>query len=246
MDSASYLPLSLVSSLRRDLDVTANNIANADTVGFKRERVAFESYLHNDADGEQVNFVVDGGSYLDPSQGRLTATGNPLDLALEGGGWFSYETADGTRAYGRDGRLALNGEGDLVTLDGAKLLDIGGAPINLPPDVAQAASIARDGTIAGPNGAVLGRVGVFRIDDLQAYERMGGGLFRPPATGAAAPEADADTAVIQGALEGSNVEAITEVTRLIEIQRAYDRAQTISKSADDLRRDALSRLSRPA
>ncbi|MCE0503892.1 MULTISPECIES: flagellar basal-body rod protein FlgF [unclassified Roseivivax] len=247
MDSASYIPISLVSALQRDLDVTANNIANADTVGFKRERVAFESYLHEDTgDMEDVHFVVDGGSYLDNSQGRLQATGNPLDIALEGEGWFAFETREGGVAYGRDGRLTLDNQGTLVTIDGAQILDVGGAAINLAPEAVAGLQIAEDGTMSGPDGAALGQIGVFRIDDLQAYERAGSGLFRAPPGGGVAPELDDSSVLIQGAVEGSNVQAITEITRLMEIQKAYERAQTVSQSADDLRQDALSRLSRPA
>ncbi|QFT47395.1 Flagellar basal-body rod protein FlgF [Roseivivax sp. THAF40] len=247
MDSASHISLSTVSALRRDLDVTANNIANADTVGFKRERVAFESYVNEGASGgEDVHLVVDGGSYVDETQGRLQATGNPLDVALQGSGWLSFDTVDGERAFGRDGRLSLDAEGMLINSEGAQVLDIGGGAINVPPEFANSLSIAKDGTVTSPTGAVIARIGVFQLDDLQSYERIGAGLFRAPGDGAAAAIADPNTSIIQGALEGSNVQAITEVTRLMEIQKAYDRAQRISQNVDDLRRDALNRLSRKA
>ncbi|MHA6327043.1 flagellar hook basal-body protein [Roseivivax sp. CAU 1753] len=247
MDSAAYISLSRVSSLRRDLDVTANNIANADTVGFKRERVAFESYVHKgQGAGEDVHLVVDGGSYVDETQGRMLATGNPLDFALQGQGWFSFETADGQRAFGRDGRLTLDAESMLVNSEGAQIHDIGGAAITIPPELAQSLAVATDGTITTPDGAVVARLGVFQLDDLQSFERIGAGLFRPPAEVVADPRSDPNTDIIQGALEGSNVQAITEVTRLMEIQKSYDRAQNISQGVDDLRRDMLSRLSRPA
>ena len=248
MDSVAYLPISLASALRRDLDVTANNIANADTAGFRRERVAFESYLQQaqglaaDAD---VAFVVDGGSFLDEAQGALMQTGNPLDVALQGRGWFGYEMPDGTRAYGRDGRLTLDPQGNLVTQSGAQILDAGGAPLAVAPGDVNAISIARDGTLTGPDGAVVGQVGMFEVPDIQAYERRGAGMFVAADPAAAAPVAPAeDTAMVQGAIEGSNVQPVVEMTRLMDIQRSYERAMKLVSTEDDLRRDALSRLGR--
>ncbi len=248
MDSVAYLPISLASALRRDLDVTANNIANADTAGFKRERVAFDSYLHAEGGGAGepgVNFVLDAGSYVDPAQGALQHTGNPLDLAIEGSGWFAYESPEGGRVYGRDGQLSLDGQGNIVTLTGAKLLDAGGAPIALQPGDVNAVNIARDGTLTGPDGAVVGQVGVFEIPDLQAYERQGAGMFAAPAGAAVAPVLPAtDTSLVQGAIEGSNVQPVVEMTRLMDIQRSYERAMKLTSNQDDLRKDALSRLGR--
>ncbi|MFD1342038.1 flagellar basal-body rod protein FlgF [Litorisediminicola beolgyonensis] len=246
MDSASYIPISLASALQRDLDVTANNIANANTTGFKRERVAFETYMHQEnATGEEVSFVVDGGSYLDASAGALEHTGNPLDLAIEGEGWFAYETEDGTRAYGRDGRLVLDGQGNLVTLNGSRILDSGGGAIALDPALATSVAIAEDGTMTGPDGAPIARVGLFEIADLQSYERRGGGMFVAPEIGAAPPVPSPTTRVVQGAVEGSNVQPVTEMTRMIEIQRAYERAMKLMSTADDLRKDAMRRLASP-
>ncbi|ETX16317.1 flagellar basal-body rod protein FlgF [Roseivivax halodurans JCM 10272] len=248
MDSVAYLPLSLAGALRRDLDVTANNIANADTAGFKRERVSFETYVQQSASvdrDEDVNFVVDRGSFLDTAQGALQHTGAPLDLALEGSGWFAYEGADGARSYGRDGRLSLDGQGNLVTLTGARVLDAGGAPIGLPPGDLGAVSVARDGTITGPDGAVVGQVGVFEIPDLQAYERQGAGMFAAPADRDTAPVLPAaDTFIVQGAIEGSNVQPVIEMTRLMDIQRSFERAMKLTTTHDDLRRDSISRLGR--
>ncbi|ETX28889.1 flagellar basal-body rod protein FlgF [Roseivivax isoporae] len=247
MESSAYIPISLAAALRRDLDVTANNIANADTAGFKRERVAFESYVHNAAAGPEgdMSYVVDGGSYVDPAQGALKHSGNPLDLAIEGAGWFGYETEDGQRAYGRDGRLTVDAQGNLVTLAGARILDAGGAPVALARELATTVSIAEDGTMTGADGAMLGRIGLFDIPDLQSFERLGNGLFVAP-DGAAAAVPAAATRMIQGAVEGSNVQPVVEMTRMIEIQRAYERATKLTQTASDLQRDTIQRLGRPA
>jgi len=245
MDNSNYVALSLAQAMRRDMDVTANNIANATTAGFKGEHIVFESYMH-EASGtdtnSEINFVMDAGSFLDDSQGPLTQTGNPLDLAILGKGWFSYQTPDGRTAYGRDGRFVLDQQGNLMTLTGALVLDEGGNPIAIPED-AGAIEIARDGTMSSETNGVIGKVGVFELPDLQALERIGNGLFvRAPGS----PEAqDIDaihTEVVQGSIERSNIEPVTEMTRMMQIQRAYERAINLMSGEDDLRRDTLRRL----
>ena len=127
MDNGTYVSLSLATAMRNALDVTANNIANANTAGFKGERVEFDSYMLRETgteDGRETDFLIDQGSFMDPAQGAMSRTGNPLDLALQGDGWFAYET-DGGTAYGRDGRFALSPDGNLVTLNGALRSDAG-------------------------------------------------------------------------------------------------------------------------
>ncbi len=151
MDNSTYVALSQMTALERQLDVTANNLANANSNGFKSERVLFESYLHqNERDdlGEGTNFVLDSGSYVDARQGALTRTDNPLDVAISGKGWFAYQSDTGQTAYGRDGNFVLDDQGRMMTLSGAQVLDAGGAPITLPPDVAGSLSIASDGTMS--------------------------------------------------------------------------------------------------
>ncbi|WP_375689963.1 flagellar basal-body rod protein FlgF [Pseudooceanicola sp. LIPI14-2-Ac024] len=248
MDNTVYVALSQLTALERQLDVTANNLANANSNGFKAERVLFESYLYADGGaevGDGTNFVLDRGSYVDETQGALAHTGNPLDLALTGNGWFSYETEDGRRAFGRDGRFVLNDQGDLVTLSGAHVLDAGGAPINLPPDVASAMTITQEGFISGQDGGQLAQIGVFELRDLQRYERIGNGLLAPPPGEQADAIPDDQTNILQGSVEMSNVNAVAEVTRLMQIQQAYQRAVNMMNTEDDLKKDLLSRVGKP-
>ena len=243
MTETSYLGMSLASSLQRQLDVTSNNIANANTAGYKGEHVVFETFVQQNAGADQdpANFVRDRGSYVDMRPGALVQTGNPLDLALNGEGWFSYLTETGQRAFGRDGGFALDTEGNLRTLSGAQVLDEGGGPIVLPTQGLGELTIAEDGTISGSETGPLGKVGIFDIPGIQSYSRIGAGMFVAPA-GAAAPEASTTTQVMQGALEGSNVNPIREMTRLIDVQRAYERTNTMMGNADGLQRDALKRI----
>ena len=243
MTETSYLGMSLATSLQRQLDITSNNIANANTAGYKGEHVVFESYMQKNAGADQdpSQFVRDSGSYIDTRPGAVIQTGNPLDLALTGEGWFSYQTETGQRAFGRDGSFTLDTEGGLRTLAGAQVLDAGGGPIVLPTQGLGQLSIAEDGTISGTETGALARVGVFDIPGIQGYSRIGAGMFVAPPE-AAAPQPSTTTQVMQGALEGSNINPIREMTRLIDVQRAYERTNTMMGNADNLRRDSLKRI----
>ena len=243
MDSSGYVTLSKLSALERQLEVTANNLANANSHGFKATNVLFQSYLHaggSDESTTEMSYVLDRGSYLDTAQGTLSDTGNPLDIALNGDGWLGYETAEGQQAYGRDGRLALDAQGNLVTLNGARVLDQGGAPIVLPLQAGSNVTIAEDGTISNPDLGVLGRIGVFAVEGIDNFDRIGGGLAL---AGDGAQIAPAEgVSLRQGVIEGSNVNPVLEVTRLVSIQQAYEQAVNLMNSEDDLTKKMLSRI----
>lgn len=246
MDNTTYVALSRATALRRSLDITANNIANAGSTGFKTERPIFEAYVERQprADvADSVSFVVDGGSFVDLSQGALERTGGPLDLALEGPGWFGYETPDGRIALGRNGQFTLNADGALVTHSGARVLDAGGGTIAIPAQSA-AIEVARDGTISTADGTVLGTIGVFAGRDIQTYDRLGGGLFAAP--GGLPPDLEPVLAphVLQGMLERSNVQPVVEITRLIEAHRAFERSVQVMKSENDRLGQTLQRIGR--
>ena len=248
MDNSTYISLSLATALRRQLDVTANNMANTSTAGFKGERVVFSSFLHRDesaATGD-TSFLIDRGSYVDQQQGAITVTGNTLDVALKGEGWFGYETPQGQRAYGRDGHFAVDAQGALMTMSGARVLDIGGNPINLPPDALNDLSISRNGTISSLANGVISQIGVFTLPDVQSYERIGNGMFiQPDLDGIRPAIPDGTTEVVQGAIEGSNIQPVVEMTRMMSIQKAYERAVQLMNGEDELRRDMLRRIGRP-
>jgi flagellar basal-body rod protein FlgF len=244
MDTISHVALSLAAAMQREMNVTANNIANANTTGFRGERVVFEAFIDRGAaQGDDSDFVLDTGSYVDLRPGALTMTGNPLDVALNGPGWFAYRTEEGQTAYGRDGRFMVNVDGNLVTVSGARVLDEGGGTIALPPDSGMV-EITPDGLIVTGDGNALARIGLFDLPAIQSFERIGGGLFVPPAgqpDGALPTQA---TQVVQGALEGSNVQPVLEMTRLLDIQKAYERAVQLTRTHDELARDAVRRIGR--
>ncbi|TGD61871.1 flagellar hook-basal body complex protein [Tabrizicola sp. WMC-M-20] len=244
MDNSGYISLSLADTLRRSIDLSANNMANATTSGFKAERAVFESLLIRQGDvfgSDDISFAMDKGSYLDPRQGALEQTGNALDLAISGEGWFAYRTADGQTALGRDGRFVLDAGGALVTVSGAEVLDAGGGAIALPVDAGDI-TIGSDGTISTTAGEAIGVIGVFEAPAIQSYLRLGNGMFAPP-DGTAPPLVPVAAAqVTQGFLEKSNVEPVVEMTRMMDAQRAYEHAVKMIDTTNSLREQTLRRL----
>lgn len=245
MENSGYLALSRAAMMERATDITANNIANANTVGFRATQPLFESLVVDtglEGDLGHMYYAIDGATVSDLTPGALVVTGNPLDLALPGAGWFGYQTAEGQIALGRDGQFALSADGDLVTGTGDRVLDAGGSPINLPA-TAGALTIAKDGTITAADGGVLGQIGVFDEPGIAGWQHLRGSLLvprdgQPALTPALSPD------VQQGVLEQSNVSPVIEMTRLISQQRAYERSMSLATVADELRKETLGRVGR--
>lgn len=227
--------------LQRRMDVAANNLANVATAGFKADAVVFEELdgtrAYAEEDPREIRFVRDIGLTRDMSQGPISITGNPLDVAIEGQGFFMVEGPNGP-LYTRDGAFTLTGEGRLVTTDGRAVLSSGGAPIVFDPQ-GESPAIGRDGAISVA-GVEVGRIGVANFAAPSALSKVGDNLWS--AQGQTPGEFDG--VVVQGALEGSNVRPVAELTRLIEISRAYQSAARLVSSADDLRKSAIERLGR--
>jgi flagellar basal-body rod protein FlgF len=240
MNTAIYVGLSRQATLQRALSVVANNIANADTPGFKLETpmVGEEKATPRGADGP-VSYVLDKGVARDFAQGALSATGSPMDVAIEGDAFFAVETAGGVR-YTRDGRFSLDAQNRLVTQDGDPVLGTGGRPITLNP-TAGPPSIGLDGGIQ--QGAVAaGRIEVVRFADVSALSKQGANLYAAPEGVAATPAPDAR--LHQAMVESSNVKPVIEITNLIEITRAYERVAKMMDQAGDLSNRAIERLGR--
>jgi flagellar basal-body rod protein FlgF len=243
VENAAYVGLSRQMTLRRELDIVANNIANADTTGFKVEQLLLGAEVGERARNAfvrpGVSFVLDNGVGRDYGQGALEQTGRNLDFAIEGEGAF-FKLNDGAgEAYTRDGAFTLDAEGRLTTEGGAAVQGDGG---DIILDRAQGEpAVAADGTIS-QNGNPVGRLSIVRFDVLAALEKGGDGLYRN-ASNAVAIEAN-DARVRQGMLEGSNVNPILEITNLIEIQRAYESVTRMIENTNDLSRRAVERLGR--
>ena len=241
MSNADYVSLSLASALQRSMDMSAHNMANASTAGYKTMQPLFEAVQPEGPEDAATSYVEDRGMYLDTSQGAFVATGNPLDLALSGSGWLSYQTDGGATAYGRDGRLTINADGQLSTLTGAPVLNQGGAPIALPQALGQDITISTDGSITDAEGAALGQIGIFRVPEADNLVPVGNGLYLYGDAGGDVTPAT-DTTISQGFIEQSNVQPVIELTRLMDIQRAYERAANLMSDSNDLTRQAIERL----
>lgn len=245
MGTTSYVSISLATALERSLDLAAHNMANASTAGYKAQHPLLESVDPSNSgdDTQSVSYVKDEGIYVDLSQGALVQTGNSLDIAVTSQGWLGYQTEDGQTAYGRDGRLSVNNEGQLVNLAGNPVVDEGGAPITIPQEVAHLVQIAEDGTLTDQNGGAIGRIGLFNVPSFASASPIGNGLFLPN------PQANAPTPIetpqfAQGFIEQSNVKPVVEMIHLMDIQRAYERATNLMSDDNDLTKQAIQRLGR--
>ena len=242
MENALLVGLSRQMSLRRELDVIANNVANVSTNGFKAQSSRFESHLMPKASGDafkrpdrRLDYVIDKGTVLDRSSGAIEFTRNPLDVAIKGDGLFAVQTAAGER-YTRNGAFTLDQQGQLVTSDGNAVLGDNG-PIVFDRSETDI-SVAPDGTIASAQ-AQHGRIRVVRFADMRSLRNEGTNLFA--ATVPAEP-AGATSRLESGALERSNVNAVGEMTRLIEVNRAYSSIASMVGQIEELKRTAVTRL----
>jgi flagellar basal-body rod protein FlgF len=235
METTAYIALSRQMALRRHMDVIANNIANMTASGFKAEALMYEPVVSDAGRGQRLAFVQDVGVARDLRAGPMTPTGNPLDLAIEGPGYFAIATDQGTR-YGRSGQFRLSDFGELVTVAGDPVLDDGGAPLTLPLEAGPIA-VAADGTVSSAQG-VVGRIGLVEFADEQRLRKVGGGLYR-----AEQPPAPAERGrVVQGVLEGSNVQPILELTGMMATVRAYQGMQRLLDTHHELQRRAIERV----
>jgi flagellar basal-body rod protein FlgF len=232
METAGYVALSRQSSLMREMQVIANNIANVNTTGFRQEGILFSEYV---TEGDGMSSVAMGAGRIGTTsfaQGTLEMTGGQYDLAIEGEGFFLIEAPGGQRLT-RAGAFSPSAEGTLVTPDGYPVLDGGGAPIFVPPQAIDLA-VARDGTISS-EGRAIGQVGVVQPIDPLTMVREGGQLFSTEA----GFEPVENPRIMQGFVEASNVNPILQVARMVEVQRAYELGQSFMEREDDRIRTAL-------
>ena len=241
MENAGYVTLSRQTGLWKEMQVVANNVANLSTSGFRREGVAFTEMIEAlPNEGGGVAMAAARARFSDPSQGSMNQTGNQMDLAIQGRGYFMVETPEGNRLT-RAGAFALNTEGEMVNPDGLRLLDVGGAPIFIPPDAAHM-SVAQDGTVSA-DGNPLAQVGIFEVQDEAALTHRQGALFDP---GDDEPLAMENAVVLQGFVEGSNVNPVTEMARMIEVQRTYEMGMKFLENEDERIRNVTRTLGQRA
>jgi flagellar basal-body rod protein FlgF/flagellar basal-body rod protein FlgG len=224
MDSGYYAAMAGLVARTQALDTAASNLANAQTPGYRAEREFFRSVLLGpDALNSQLgrtvnNFGLLGGDQLSMAQGALTATGNPLDLAIEGEGFFEVETANGLR-FTRDGGFHRSSAGRLVTAAGEPVLSAAGLAIQLPPGEV---TVGADGVVSVAGG-VVSSVGVFTFAKGVQLTPEGANRYLPPEKTTATLSKNA--AIHQGAIEAANQDVIQGSLDLIVMQRQAEMMQ---------------------
>ncbi len=230
MDSSLYVVGDRMDGLAIQLQVIASNVANANSAGFKR---MVSTFVTQDQTEPVVEDVMDpvwpelAGVALDTSQGAIRNTGRPLDLAIQGDAFFAVETPDGTR-YTRKGRINQTADGELTDPAGNRFMSAGGS-LNIP-DGTTHLTVQRNGELLA-DGQSAGRLALYDIPDQDALVPLGSGLYRND--GAAARQAVTST-VVQGALEESNVQPVSEMVNLIDVTRAYEAAVRVLRRMDSL------------
>lgn len=233
------------------LDTAAHNIANLNTHGFKADRAHFSAFpqvllgrtneLNAGTLGQFQQRAPDiNTAYTDWREGVLESTGNTLDVAIRGPGFFIVEEPDGSRSYTRNGAFTVNGQRELVTQEGLRVLSPGGQPVLIPGD--GPIVIGSDGNVQ-VNGVPAGQLGIVNFTDLTALEKLGTHRWRDPGAAGAVPAAG-NTLVEQGRLERSNVPVVTAITELTTILRSFEAGQKVVSLVDDTLRQAAANLGR--
>jgi flagellar basal-body rod protein FlgF len=242
MENSIYTGLSRQMALRSNMDIIANNIANMNTAGYRSQNMVFAEFMEEtkDSNGKKdtLSMVLDYGHYQNTASGPMQKTSNPLDVALEGPGYFGVQTKDGTTMYSRAGSFQTNTEGELITGAGDLVASVGGGPISIPRD-AKEILVDEKGVISTESGQV-GQLMIVEFDNAQELEAMGNGLYKTDATANPAQ----NTRSIQGMLEGSNVNSVLEMTRMIDVLRSYQSTHKLLQGEHERQRNMIRQLSR--
>lgn len=238
MENPIYIGMTRQMALQTNMEIVANNIANINTPGYRGQNMVFEEYLSKGKGADKpVSMVLDAGQFQVSKAGAVSVTGNPLDVALSGPGFFGVETLEGTM-YTRAGNFELNVNGELVTPAGYPVLDAGGGTIVVPPDAGRV-KISGDGTISTNQGE-LARLMIVEFEDIQQMEARGDNLYFSNQQG----EPATTTRAMQGAIEGSNVNPILEMTRMIEISKDYQSVQQMLQGEHDRQRSMIQKMTK--
>jgi flagellar basal-body rod protein FlgF len=245
MDNSINIALSRLQVQQRAMDVVAGNLANISSPGFRAERLVFADWLMNEPRGavssgdRQLAFTQARATYRDRTEGTMTQTGNPLDLALTVNGFFTVQTSNGTRLT-RAGRFSLRNDGTITDESDHALLDTNGQPMRVSPADTKL-TVKSDGTLSSENGT-LGQIGIVAPNDPNRISAEGGRLFR--ADGPTSPVAQPH--IVQGALEDSNVQPIGEVTRMISTERDFQFVAQFVEAEGQRKQSAINKIAAPA
>jgi flagellar basal-body rod protein FlgG len=226
-----------MAAQQQRIDGVANDLANASTTGYKHVRVGFRDLLYNAQGGSAGPTVLAGAGAAagfigrSQEQGALQTTDQPLDVALQGPGFFQVTRPDGSTALTRDGSLRLDALGRLTTKDGLLLQPAITVPRGTTADQL---SIAADGTVRAGAGRALGRIELVTVRSPDGLQSLGGNLFGATAQSGAATAAGDDTTIRQGVLEGSNVDVGDAMVDMIDAQRSFQLASKAIQMQDQM------------
>jgi len=240
MENSVYVGVSGQISLARRMERIAHNMANVNTPGFRAEGLKFSTLTSPQAEtnGTRANFVTAGKSYISLERGAITESGNPLDVAIKGDAYLALQTPAGT-VYSRDGRLQMTPEGGLVSVMGYPVLDSGGAPLQLdvqngPPTIGSDGSITQKGTL-------VGALGLFQFQQ-GSQLRYGPNASLIPDREPMPVVDDPQFGVMQGYVESSNVNGVIEMTRLIEVSRAFEQVEALLRGQEEMGHKSIETL----
>ncbi len=241
MENATTIALSRLVAQQRAMDVTASNLANANTPGFKAERTLFADWLDRQSGvsaargGQVMSYTQDRATYRELADGALSKTSNPLDLAIAGSGFFTVQTKAGPMLT-RAGRFDLQPNGTIADADGDALLDTQGRPLQVASTDTML-SVGSDGSLSSENGQ-LGKIGIVAPADLNRMQMEGGRLLsaQTPTSPVAQPK------LVQGALEDSNVEPIAETTNMMNQLREFQFVSQFVEGESQRQQTAIDKL----
>lgn len=237
MQSALYVALSAQVALSNRLETVARNISNMNTAGYRADEIKFAELLSS-AGPDKVSYASGGETFISRQGGSLSKTDNPLDIAVEGEAFFAIRMPDGI-AYTRDGRMKIDADGMLRTVNGYEVLDAGGLPVLLDPE-AGPPHISQNGEVS-QGAEILGTIGLFLIDQEAALRRQDNSAVVPDIP-ARPVESFAENGIHQGYVEGANINPIREMTKLIMITRAFEGATSMIDASNDTQQSAIREL----
>lgn len=238
MENSIYIGLSKQIALERNMQIVANNVANMTTPGFRGQNLVFSEFIADPKGGSHpLAFVYDKLQYQSSEPGSIKQTENPLDLALEGEGFFGVKGPNGETMYTRAGNFEIADDGTLITGAGHPVADAGGGTINIPLDAIDI-GVDQYGFVSDQNGQ-LGQIMIKEFENIQTLNPAGDNLYTTTEEGI---QSKGDTRVLQGRLETSNVKPVVEINRMIRILRHFQMVQNLLQTESERLSTAIDKL----
>ncbi len=237
MENSIYIALSKQMALRSNMNMVSNNIANMNTTGYRGQNMMFEEFISDPrGSDDELSFVLNKGQYQSAAPGAVKYTGNPLDVAVSGPGYMGVQGPGGEVMYSRAGDFQMDAGGVLTNSNGRPVASAGGASITIPQGSTEI-KIDERGFVSNQDGQ-LGQLMLVEFENIQALEPVGNNLYKTEAAGQPAT----NSRIKQGHLEGSNVNSLTEMTKMIDTLRTYQSVQNVLKTENDRLRGAIQKL----